>query len=84
MLFRYRARNYPDTLNTEEKQRWQTFCINRLTGQQAGGGITFDAYIARVNELKADMTVNQSIVQALESYALELSNQLGMTEYVVT
>lgn len=79
MLFRYRARNYPDTLNAEEKQQWQTFCINRLTGQQAGAGITFDAYSARLTELKADTTVNQSTVQALESYALELSNQLGMT-----
>jgi exodeoxyribonuclease-1 len=79
MLFRYRGRNYPDSLNTDEKQRWQAFCINRLTGQQAGAGITFDAYIARLTELKADATVNQSTVQALESYALELSNQLGMT-----
>jgi exodeoxyribonuclease-1 len=78
MLFRYRARNYPDTLNAEEKQQWQAFCINRLTGQQAGGGITFDAYVARLTELKADTTVNQSTVQKLESYALELSNQLGM------
>jgi exodeoxyribonuclease-1 len=80
MLFRYRARNYPDTLNAEEKQRWQTFCINRLTGQQAGAGITFDVYIARLTELKADTTVNQSIVQAMESYAFELCNKLGMTE----
>jgi exodeoxyribonuclease-1 len=79
MLFRYRARNYPDTLNAEEKHRWQTFCIHRLTDQQAGVGMTFDAYFARLNELKADTTANQSIVQALESYALELSNQLGMT-----
>lgn len=72
MLFRYRARNYPDTLNAEEKQRWQSFCKNRLTGQQAGAGITLDDYFARLNELKADATANQTIVQALETYALEL------------
>jgi exodeoxyribonuclease-1 len=79
MLFRYRARNYPDTLNTEEKQRWQTFCINRLIGQQAGAGITIDAYFTRLNELKADETANQATVHALETYALEKMQLLGMT-----
>jgi len=79
MLFRYRARNYPDTLNTEEKQRWQTFCFNRLTGQQAGAGITFDAYFARLTALKADETANQATVRALEIYALEKMQLLGMT-----
>ncbi|GIT63980.1 MAG: hypothetical protein Ct9H300mP22_3800 [Gammaproteobacteria bacterium] len=25
MFFRYRARNYPDTLNQADKERWQNF-----------------------------------------------------------
>jgi exodeoxyribonuclease-1 len=78
MLFRYRARNYLDTLNAEEKQQWQVFCKSRLTGQQASAGMTFDAYFARLNELKIDATVNQSIVQALETYALQNMQLLGM------
>lgn len=78
MLFRYRARNYPNTLNVEETHRWQCFCKNRLTGQQASAGMTFDAYFARLNELKTDVTVNQSIVQTLETYALEKMQLLGM------
>ena len=80
MLFRYRARNYPDTLNAEETQRWQTFCVKRLTGQQVGAGITFDAYFARLNELKADENANQDIIPALETYALEKMQQLGMRQ----
>ncbi len=80
MLFRYRARNYPETLNVEETQRWQNFCKNRLTGQQTGVGMTFDDYFVRLNELKSDNTANQAIVQALESYALDKMRQLGMTE----
>jgi exodeoxyribonuclease-1 len=79
MLFRYRARNYPHTLNAEEKQRWQTFCVNRLTGQLAGAGITFDDYFARLNELTTDDTANQTTIQALHTYALEKMHQLGMT-----
>jgi len=31
MLFRYRARNYPDTLSTEERNRWQAYCLKKLT-----------------------------------------------------
>lgn len=30
MLFRYRARNYPATLNDAELQRWRAFCQQRL------------------------------------------------------
>jgi len=30
MLFRYRARNFPHTLNQDEQQRWQQFRRNRL------------------------------------------------------
>jgi exodeoxyribonuclease-1 len=76
MLFRYRARNYPDTLNAEEQQQWQAFCVNRLTGQQAGAGITFDDYFARLNALKTDETANQGLIQALEIYAIKKMQQL--------
>lgn len=80
MLFRYRARNYSDTLNAEEKQRWQNFCISRLTGQQVGAGITFDDYFARLHELKTDGIANPAIIQALDDYALEKMQQLGITQ----
>lgn len=30
MLFRYRGRNYPETLDPAERQRWQQFCLERL------------------------------------------------------
>ncbi len=30
MLFRYRARNFPSTLDATEQQRWQEFCRQRL------------------------------------------------------
>jgi exodeoxyribonuclease-1 len=81
MLFRYRARNYPDTLTAEEQQKWQTFCVNRLTGQQSGAGITFADYFARLNELKTDEKANQETIQALETYGLEKKQQLGMTAF---
>jgi exodeoxyribonuclease-1 len=76
MLFRYRGRNYPHTLNTEEKQRWQAFCINRLTNQSTG--ITFDSYFARLDELKSSETADQAIIEALENYGLEKMRHWGI------
>ena len=72
MLFRYRGRNYPETLNTDEQLRWNEFCQNRLTGRQAGAGITFDAYFARLQELRSNNNSNADIINALDAYALEL------------
>ncbi len=43
MLFRMRARNWPETLTEEEKQRWQEFKQSRLD---------LDAYLAEINELR--------------------------------
>ena len=36
LLFRYRARNFPETLNSEERQRWYGFCQQRLSNPQWG------------------------------------------------
>jgi exodeoxyribonuclease-1 len=76
MLFRYRARNYPYTLNVEEQQRWQMFCLNRLNDPSAG--ITFASYFARLNELKTDEIANQAIIQALENYATKKMQHWGI------
>ncbi len=51
LLFRYRARNWPDSLNEQEAQRWQNFCQHRLHDQEAGGSITIDEYIDKINML---------------------------------
>ena len=51
MLFRYRARNYPETLDNAEQQRWQEYKIDRFTREDGGGSITLDAYMQRIDEL---------------------------------
>jgi len=72
MLFRYRARNYPETLGADEQLRWNEFCKNRLTGRQAGSGITLDAYFARLQELRSNKNINADIINALNAYGVEL------------
>lgn len=78
MLFRYRARNYPDSLHTEEAERWQQFCIDRLSGRKPGAGITFALYFARLEELKNHESTDKSMLRALESYAFEKMRYLGI------
>ncbi len=44
LLFRYRARNFPETLNSEERQRWSVFCKNRLADSRWGAPLTLKAF----------------------------------------
>jgi exodeoxyribonuclease-1 len=36
LLFRYRARNFPHTLDESEQQRWQEHCAARLLEGEGG------------------------------------------------
>ncbi|MDD1612026.1 MAG: exodeoxyribonuclease I [Methylococcaceae bacterium] len=78
MLFRYRARNYPASLNSDEQQRWRQFCSDRLTGRKPGAGITFDQYFARLQDLKYDTDADIAMLSALEAYAFEKMRRLGI------
>jgi len=44
MLFRYRARNWPQSLSQEEQTRWDTFRKGRLLNPEADCGITLSEY----------------------------------------
>ncbi|NOY61939.1 MAG: exodeoxyribonuclease I [Gammaproteobacteria bacterium] len=75
MLFRYRARNYPQTLSAQEHVRWQVYRMARLTAQEGGGSITLAQYneeIQRLSEIYSDSTSDMAVLQALRSYAEQL------------
>lgn len=76
MLFRYRARNYPHTLNTQEQQRWEDFRKRRLTQADGGGSLIYADYQAQLNALasNADLSpAQQRIVQQLRDYGTFIS-----------
>ena len=56
MLFRYRARNFPDTLSDDEKTRWQMHRKTMLTTELGDGRLTLTAYFERLDELIAEQT----------------------------
>lgn len=66
MLFRMRARNYPETLTAEEQQRWQAFRQERLD---------LEAYLAELDALRSAPERSDSeraMLDELESYARKL------------
>jgi len=69
LLFRYRARNFPDTLDDDERERWQRHCAERLHGG-AGGALTLEAFFERVDTLAEEADERgQAILEALYDYA---------------
>lgn len=77
LLFRYRARNFLETLNETERQRWSGHCRARLY-EGAGGATTLAAFVERVDELgepllESDDERGQNILAALQDYAAQIA-----------
>ena len=75
LLFRYRARNFPDSLSEDERQQWQEFCYQRLTDPEAGASLTMEDFLERMHELLAQREDDPdacAILNALLDYSDEL------------
>jgi len=72
MLFRYRARHFPTSLNSIEQKQWEAFCHWRLTAPEAHNGLTLVDFRERVERLLAapEPTDQQKILlRELNAYA---------------
>lgn len=74
MVFRYRARNWPEILSADERQRWDEFRFRRLTQPECGASIVWDQYWDELHKLHRSETGQNrlNILVALESYAKEI------------
>jgi len=69
LLFRYRARNFPATLGTAERERWLQHCRERLH-DGVGGGVTLAAFFERIDVLAENADERaQGLLEALYDYA---------------
>ena len=75
MLFRYRARNYPESLAPEEHALWEEFRFQRLTDPASGASICMEEYQQTIESLLArgDLTAAQ---QELMHELLEYGDSL--------
>ncbi len=73
LVFRYKARNFPDILNDDEQERWYEHCSARLQ-EGAGGARSLEAYYAQLNELsKTADAKGIAVLSALAEYAESLA-----------
>jgi exodeoxyribonuclease-1 len=68
MLFRYRARNYPETLGTDEQAQWLEHCRGRLVDGESGHLNLTDFY-AEIEQLRAQQTVDEQGNKLLDDVA---------------
>jgi len=73
LVFRYRARNFPATLESADAARWRRHCAERLH-DGAGGALTLQAFFDRIDALNESADeAGQAILEALYDYAEQIA-----------
>ena len=75
MLFRYRARNYPEFLSDIEKMRWEEFRQQRLSENSLGAGVSYAELQEGIARLKQDSDLSEDklhVLDELQRYATSL------------
>ncbi len=75
LLFRMRARSWPETLSEAEREDWDAWRFERLTDPDAGASITIDAYDAKLASLRAERGADPralAILDQLKAWGEEL------------
>ena len=74
LLFRFRARNWPETLNAEEIDRWHRFCGERVI-EGRDGLPTVSEYFDEIDRLQDGVWENeekQAVLEALYEWGERL------------
>jgi len=81
LLFRYRARNFPDTLSSEEMSRWQQHCREQLEGDETDNRKatyprTLDSYRETLSNDEWQDPSLKELRESLLSYANSIANHV--------
>ena len=77
LLFRYRARNFPETLTGQERKRWLEFCQARLQRPEYGAPNTIQSFTKALDELSLDARPDQlSVLRQWQDYVETLRERL--------
>lgn len=81
LLFRYRARNFPDTLSPPEQQRWTDFCRQRLSNPECGAPNTLEQFRVALEAMRGDCSPSQvQLLQQWQAYAEQLQARYGLEQ----
>lgn len=79
LLFRYRARNFSETLSKDEQERWRGFCQQRLLDPQLGAPNTLESFRKALEQslLSADPRQRQ-VLEQWQQHVRDLALRLGL------
>ncbi len=69
MLFRYKARNFPDTLDKKEQHRWQSYCRDVLRDETVGAALTLDTFLQQLERLRQENPGENPVFDDLQAFA---------------
>lgn len=78
MLFRYRARNYPETLNNDEQAQWLEHCRDRLIEGESRH-LNLEKFYAELEELRSEAKMDDEknqILNQVEAFGRELETYI--------
>ncbi|WP_137819854.1 exodeoxyribonuclease I [Pseudomonas sp. 2FG] len=79
LLFRYRARNFPETLSEPEQKRWREFCQRRLSAPEWGAPNTLMSFeVALTQALDNSSATQQLVLGEWREYVLQLRQRYGL------
>jgi exodeoxyribonuclease-1 len=80
LLFRYRARNWPDTLAHAERERWRAFVRSKLTRVTDTTTLTLDDYRATIAHLRAERPPGpqQTLLDQLQAWGETVAAEFGL------
>ncbi len=79
LLFRYRARNWPETLDGEQMSRWRGFVRDKLNRETETSTLTLEQYFATIARLRAESPAGhrQVLLDKLQDWGETLRNEFG-------
>jgi exodeoxyribonuclease-1 len=79
LLFRYRARNFPDMLSFEEQERWRIFCQQRLSASEWGAPNTLETFVEAAAQWSITATSFQrEVLNEWQNYVQLLRKRLNL------
>jgi exodeoxyribonuclease-1 len=73
MLFRYRARNYPQTLSAAEQAQWHEHCVQKLNDSEQA--INLQSLVEKIQALRVQLGDEQPILRELAKFTLSKQQQ---------
>lgn len=77
LLFRYRARNWPDTLQPAERERWDGYRRARLADGTVLSEHSFTSYFAEIATLREAYPDRGDVLDALATWGRDLQSELA-------